>query len=415
MNNAKPSKTKYFIIALIFFVMVSFAGGLYLGLSSRYRLTPSLNLDEALASLANENQEVNFGLFKEVWEKVREKYVEQPINEQEMLYGALSGLVASLGDPYSSFLDPELSEIFMEEIVGSFEGIGAEIGIKNDQLVVIAPLNNSPAEKAGLKAKDRILEIDGLETSNLSLDYATSLIRGEKGTEITLLIQHEGEEEAREISIIREKINIQSVEGKIITSGENKIGYLKISNFNDDTLAGVKKLAASFNLSGLEGIIIDVRDNSGGYLETTVAVASEFIEEGIILTEEFSNQETKAYSASGRPSLNGYPLVVLINGGSASASEILAGALKDHGLATLVGEKSYGKGSVQEYESLPGGSSLKITTAKWLTPQGNSIDQNGIEPDIEVALTLDDFNNDRDPQLDKAVEVLTEKIKSLAE
>lgn len=410
MTDHSSSKTKYFILALVFFVIISFAGGLYLGLSSRYRLAPILSLDETVATLAGQNKEVNFTLFKEVWETIKEKYVDQPINEQEMLYGALTGLVASLGDPYSSFLDPALSEAFIGEIVGSFEGIGAEIGIKNGQLVVIAPLNNSPAEKAGLKAKDKIFAIDEVETGDLSLDYATSLIRGEKGTKVTLLIQHEGEEEAQEITITRETINIESVEWSLKTAGVHKIGYLKISNFNDDTLANVKKAANNFNLNGIKGLIVDLRDNSGGYLETTVAVASEFIEEGVILTEQFSNNETKPYLASGHPTLNGYPMVVLINGGSASASEILAGALKEHDLATLVGEKSYGKGSVQEYEQLFDGSSLKITTAKWLTPDGNSIDQNGIEPDIMVELTLDDFNNDRDPQLDKAFEVLSGQI-----
>ncbi len=409
-NNSYSKKTKYFIISLIIFIVISFGCGLYIGMSSKYRFTPILSLGETIDSLSNKNQEVNFNLFKEVWETIQEKYVEQPIDEQKMLYGALTGLVSSLDDPYSSFLDPELSEMFLNEITGSFEGIGAEIGIKNDQLVVIAPLDDSPAKNAGLIAKDKILEINGLNTTGISLDYATSLIRGEKGTQVILLIQHEGEEETGEITIVRNTIKVESVEWGIINIEDNKIGYLEISNFSDDTENNLTKASNYFNLTGIDGLIIDLRDNSGGYLDTAVGVTSEFIEEGVILIEQFSNNETKQYLARGNATLVGYPMMVLINGGSASAAEILAGALSEYGLATLVGEKSYGKGSVQEYEQLFDGSSLKITTAKWLTPEGNSIDHNGIEPDVHIELTLDDFDNDLDPQLDKAVELIIEEI-----
>jgi len=407
MNNNK--KIKYFAIVLV--ILVSFASGVYIGLTSpsHYKVK---TLGEALNLLANKNKEVDFSLFNRVWQEIEEKYVDKPLDEKKMLYGALSGLVASLNDPYSTFLDPELSRTFLEEIKGSFEGIGAEIGIKNGELVVIAPLENSPAKRAGLKAKDKILKIDNVDTANISLDYAVSLIRGKKGTAVILTVKSEGEEEEKEIKIIRDRINIKSVKGRIIESEGNKIGYLKILSFTEDTDSLLKKTANDFVLRGVQGVIIDLRNNSGGYLETAIEVASEFMEDKIVLKEKYSGQvEDKVYYTKGKAALKDLPLVVIINGGSASASEILAGALKDYGLATIIGEKSYGKGSVQEYEQLPDGSSLKLTTAKWFTPKGNSIDNQGIEPDIKVELTEDDFNNDRDPQLDKAIEVLLEEIK----
>lgn len=406
-------KTKYFVFLLIFFVFVSFAGGLFVGLTANYRLTPFLNLNEAVSSLSGQTPAVNFNLFKQVWEKIQEKYVDQPLDEQAMLYGALSGLVASLDDPYSAFLDPSLTLDFMAEIRGSFEGIGAEIGIKNDQLVIIAPLKDSPAERAGLKAKDVILEIDGVDTGSLSLTYATALIRGEKGSEVKLLIGREDLEQPREISIVRDTIVVQSVDWRLIDSGGQKIGYLEINNFNSDTENRVQEAANYFKLNNPEGLILDLRDNSGGYLDVCIKVASQFISEGLILSEQFSDGEVKNYYAEGKAVLSGYPMIVLINGGTASASEILAGALSEYGLATLVGEKTFGKGSVQEYEELSGGSSLKITTARWFTPEGNSIDHNGIEPDILIPLTKEDFDQDRDPQLEKGLALLSEKTEAV--
>jgi len=409
MNN-KNSKRKYLILIVVFFVLAAFAGGFLLGFSSKSSLEKNVSLKAALSLISDDNSSVNFMLFNKVWNTIEENYVNKPLDKSKMLYGAINGLVNSLEDPYSTFLDPELSKVFLNEIEGSFEGIGAEIGIKNKQLQVIAPLEGSPAKKAGLKAKDKIIKIDGQETTNMSLDYAVSLIRGEKGTEVTLTIAREELEELKEIKITRDKINIQSVDWSIITSENKKIGYLEISSFTDDTMNLLDQATNDFLLKDVKGIILDLRNNSGGYLETSIKVASLFKEEGVIVKEKFSDDDITEYQAKGEAKLKDYPMVVLINEGSASASEIVAGALKDYDLATIVGETSFGKGSVQEYEQFSDGSSLKLTTAKWLTPNDHDINEKGIKPDVEVELTQEDFDNDKDPQLDKAVELVTEKI-----
>lgn len=393
--------------------LVCFSGGLYLGLFHNYSSADKGSFLEFISEFSRQNKTVNYSLFENVWEEVKTKFVKQPVDEKKLFYGALTGLVASLGDPYTNFLDPELTKVFKSEISGSFEGIGAEIGIKNDKLMIIAPLPDSPAEKAGLKPMDQILQIDGLETSNMALDYATSLIRGKKGTEVKLLILSQGDKEAREVPLIRDEINVESVRHSIKNVGENsliKLGYIEILTFSDDTETVFKKTTNNLLSQGIKGIILDLRNNSGGYLDSAVAVASQFIDQGAIVIEEFFDQTKKTYEAKGGAPLADYPVVVMINGGTASAAEIVAGALKDYEKAVLVGEASFGKGSVQEYEELTDGSSLKITTAKWFTPKGISINDQGLSPDYSVTLSPDDFNNNKDPQFDKAVEVILQKI-----
>ncbi|MDZ7799132.1 MAG: S41 family peptidase [Patescibacteria group bacterium] len=409
MNN-KTGKRKYLITLVVFFILAAFIGGFLLGFSSNSSWQKNVSLKEALSLLSDNNSSVNYILFNKVWHAIEENYVNGSLDKQKMLYGAISGLVNSLEDPYSTFLNPELSKVFLNEIEGSFEGIGAEIGIKNNQLQVIAPLEGSPAKKAGLQAKDKIIKIDGQETTNMSLDYAVSLIRGEKDTAVTLTVAREGLEELKDIKITRDKINIKSVDWSIITSQDKKIGYLEISSFTDDTMNLLDQATNDFLLKDVQGIILDLRNNSGGYLETSIKVASLFIEEGVIVKEKFSEENITEYQAKGEAKLQGYPMTVIINEGSASASEIVAGALKDYNQATLVGETSFGKGSVQEYEQFSDGSSLKLTTAKWLTPKGHNINEKGITPDVEVELTQEDFDNDKDPQFDKALELIKEEI-----
>jgi len=411
----KKSKTPKILITgfILLVALVCFSGGLYLGLYFNYSSADKASFLEVISEFSQRDKTVNYSLFEKVWQEVKTKFVKQPVDEKKLFYGALTGLVASLGDPYSNFLDPELTQVFKSEISGSFEGIGAEIGIKNDKLMIIAPLPESPAEKAGLKAMDQILQIDGQDTSNMALDYATSLIRGKKGTEVKLLILSEGEKEAREVIIKRDEINVVSVRHSVKNAGENdavKLGYIELLTFGDDTETAFKKTANDLLGQGIKGIILDLRNNSGGYLDSAIAVASQFIEKGAVVREEFSDKTRKTYEAVGGAPLADYPVVVMINEGTASAAEIVAGALHDYGQASLVGEKSFGKGSVQEYQELSDGSSLKITTAKWFTPKGVSINEQGIEPDVKVALTADDFNNNKDPQLDQAIEVILQKI-----
>ncbi len=350
-------------------------------------------------------QDVNFNLFWELWDTLEENYVDQDeLNEKEMFYGALEGLASSLGDPYTVFLDPMLSQEFDEMMSGSFEGIGAEIGIRNDTLTVIAPLEGTPAQRAGLKSGDMILEINGESTAGIGINEAVNKIRGPKGEAVNFKIARKGVDELQEISITRDVIHVKSIETEMV----DDVLVVKILDFRDDT----KRL---FDLAVMEalsknprGIVLDLRNNPGGYLDTAVEVASEWVEEGVIVSEVFSTDEVLEYNARGRARLKSYKTVVLVNEGSASASEIVAGALQDYDLAKIVGEKTYGKGSVQVLKNFEDGSSVKITVAEWLTPNGNSINDNGITPDMEVEYTKEDFDAGIDPQMDKAMELLGE-------
>jgi len=367
-------------------------------------------------------QDVDFNLFWQVWDELKTDYVDKDkLNEKDMFYGALKGLVASAGDPYTVFMDPKLSREFEEDMAGTFEGIGAEIGIRNDVLTIIAPLEDTPAEKAGLAAGDKIYAINSETTAGMSVDEAVNKIRGSKGTEVTLTIFEEGAEATRDVVIIRDTIVVKSVKTETLTAAGEKdtsqdegekdsdIFVLKVSNFNNDTLNLFNKAVQEALTKNPKGIILDLRNNPGGYLDTAIEMSSEWVNEGIIVTEKFSEDKKNDYLPRGRARLKDYPTVVLINGGSASASEIMAGALRDHKKATLVGEQTFGKGSVQTLKDFSDGSSIKVTIAKWLTPNGDSINESGIKPDVEVKMEKEDYEEDRDPQMDKALEILKNK------
>ena len=354
------------------------------------------------------SDDVDFNIFWQVWQLIQSDYVDKPVAEPQLFYGAMHGLVASLGDPYSNFLEPQIAEDFAEELAGRFEGIGAEIGLKNDRLTIISPLPESPAEKSGLKGGDKVFAIDDFDTTGISLNDAVSRIRGERGTKVILNILRSGESDFRDITITRDTIKIVSVrqEMKTTASGKN-IAYIKITNFHADTSSRFRQAVNESLNSGAEGFIIDVRNNPGGFLDKAIELTSYWVPQGkIVVQEKFSENNVQSHIASGSPQLNEFNTVVLVNGGSASASEILAGALQDHGLATLIGEQTFGKGSVQDLKEFANGSALKLTIARWLTPNGRQIDGDGITPDIEIELTEDDYNADLDPQLDKALEIL---------
>jgi carboxyl-terminal processing protease len=410
----KPGRTKskkfvsiYFIILLI---LGSFVFGLFIGRSKTVQQN-FLTQQELISNKYSEKSEkIDFNLFWDTWDLVEKKFVHQPLDYQKMLYGAIAGMVASLGDPYTAFMNPEMTRKFKEEIEGSFEGIGAEIGIKNDRLTIIAPLASSPAERAGLRAHDWILKIDGKETSTMSLVEAVSLIRGQKGTEVTLTIKR-GDEEAKDYKIVREKIDVKSVKWeKISTSSGLPVAHIKLSYFGEKTADELKSAASEILSSDVKGIILDLRNNAGGYLESSIDVTSLFLEKDkLTVTQVASSGEKKEYKTRGGDTLSSFPLVILINNGSASAPEIVAGALRDNRSIPLIGEKTFGKGSVQELEYLRDGSSIRISIAKWLTPKGQDINGEGIAPDAEIKLTDEDYNQDRDHQLQKALEVLDER------
>lgn len=384
-------KKTLIFISLVVVILTSFSGGLYYG-ESQCKICPP--------------EEIDFSLLWQTLHELEEKFVNKSaLDIQKMIYGAISGMVKSLEDPYTVFLNPEDTKRFSDDIKGSFEGVGMEISIRKGQLQVIAPLEGTPAQKAGLRAGDKIIKVDDTLTIDLTIDEAVNLIRGEKGTEVILTIYRQDWENTREIKIIRGIIEIPSLKWEI---KDDNVAYLQLYQFSEKANFDFREAAIEILASPCKKIILDLRNNPGGYLEVAQNIAGWFLEkEKIVVIEDFGGkQEQQIYKANGTASLAEYPIVILINQGSASASEILAGALRDNRDILLVGEKSFGKGSVQELKMLKGDSSLKVTIAKWLTPKGESITDKGLEPDVEVEITEEDYTEERDPQLDKAIEII---------
>lgn len=352
------------------------------------------------------DSEVDMSLYWKVRDILKENYVSsENLDDDKMLYGSINGMLYSTGDPYTVFLSPEENKKFDEEIRGNFDGIGAELGIKNGLLTIIAPLEGTPASAAGLRPGDKIININGNSAAEMTIDDAVSQIRGVRGTEVTLTIFREGNDNTFDVNVKRDVIIVKSVNFEI---KENNIAYIKISRFGDDTSQEFYKALLSTKSMRPNGIILDLRNNPGGYLDSSISIASRMLPKGkTVLIEEDSDKNQKKDYSKGGDLASGIETVILINEGSASASEILAGALNDNrDNVTLVGMKTFGKGSVQELIDLSGGTAVKITVARWLTPNGVQINDNGIKPEIEVDLSNDDFENDRDPQLDKAIELL---------
>lgn len=352
-------------------------------------------------------EDIDFSLYGQVWSVLSRDFVnKEKLDAQKMFYGSLRGLVSSMDDPYSVFMDPEETEAFVDDMAGTFEGIGAEVALKNNFITIVAPLDGMPAQKAGLKAGDKILSVNGTSTDGLSTDATVRMIRGPKGTKVKLSIMRDGFTAAKTFEITRDVINVKSVKVEFRKDG---LAVLRISSFADDTLFLFEDAIKQIQEKKPKGLIFDLRNNPGGYLDTAVAVASEWISSGRIVTEKFSDGSLKNYLSNGNGRLENIPTVVLVNGGSASASEIVSGAMLDLKKGTIIGEKTFGKGSVQTIRELPDGSSVKVTVAKWLTPAGNSINDTGITPTVEVKLSVDDFNKNLDPQLKKAVDILLKK------
>jgi carboxyl-terminal processing protease len=355
----------------------------------------------------NRTNQANFDLFWQVWDKVTQNF-DGPIDYQKLIYGAIDGMVKATGDPYTTFFTPDQTQNFNNELEGNISGIGAEVGIKNGKITVVAPIDNSPAQKAGVKAQDIILKIDDADTQGMDLNTAVSKIRGQAGTKVKLVIQR-GEEQLN-FEITRENIEVKSVKWEVKS---DNIGYIEISKFDSNTSTLIKNATNDLSQKGVKGIILDLRNNPGGYLDAAVNVSSEFIKSGKVViekTDTTSKKQDYFASGQGRMTDTNVPMIVLVNGGSASASEIVSGALQDSKRATLLGEKTFGKGSVQSVEEMAKGSSLHLTIAHWYTPNGRSINKEGLAPDIEVKMTDDDINNSRDPQLDRALAELKARI-----
>ncbi len=349
----------------------------------------------------------DYSLLWDALDQLNAKYVDRPLDQQKLLYGAVSGLVGAAGDPYTTFFDPTEAKQFTEQLRGSFGGIGAEIGMKDNQLVIIAPLDETPAQRAGLQSGDMILGIDGASTQGLSVDEAVTKIRGTPGTKVKLTILHKGQDKPQDITITRDKIVIKSVKLETKEINGKKIAVIKLSEFGDDTKGLFDQAVSQIVTGNYNGIVLDLRNNPGGYLETAVNVISNWVDANQVAVKEIGyDKKEDNYQTAGVPRLKGMKTIVLVNGGSASASEIVSGALQDYKVATLVGEKTFGKGSVQELQELRDNTEIKITVAKWFTPKGRGIDKTGLEPDVKVELTSDDAKNEKDPQMDKALELL---------
>jgi carboxyl-terminal processing protease len=414
----KQNKSKKIIIGIILVVLLigSFQLGLYYGtrntILQKAISSESLYLGKVIGlhnttKPTNVSQDVNFDLFWETWDTLKNNYVDKDkLNDKKIFYGALRGMVAAVGDPYTVFMDPVISQQFNNDLAGTFEGIGAELGIKSDVLTIIAPLPGMPAEKAGLKSGDKIYAINGTSTTGMSIDEAVQQIRGPKGTTVKLSIFRTGFKELKDFVVTRDAITVKSVKTEMRS---DKIFVITISSFNNDTSDLFKTAVREAENENAKAIILDLRNNPGGFLESAIDMASEWIEDGVVVSEKYSDGKKDDHLAHGLARLKNIPTVVLVNQGSASASEIVAGALQDDQKATIVGKKSFGKGSVQTMQSLSDGSAIKVTVAKWLTPKGRSISEEGITPDVEVDLTDADYNNSKDPQMIKAVEILLGK------
>lgn len=365
------------------------------------------------------SKNIDFSMFWKVWDIIEKKYVDKKkVDPKKMYYGAIKGLVASVEDPYTFFLTPVENKQSKDGLEGKFEGIGAQLGMKENYVVVIAPLKNSPAEKAGVQAGDFILKVNKESVVGMPLTQVVSKVRGDKGTTVHLTLGRNAKEV--EVDVVRDTIRVESVETKIdehistCTSSCDKVAYLKLNQFGDSTVdeweQKIAEIKKAWDNGAIKGFVLDLRDNPGGYLESSVYLAGEFLEMNkLVVKQESTSYENKNYFVTRKGTLLDIPMTVLINGGSASASEILSGALRDYKRAKLVGEKSFGKGSVQEAMDLGEGMGLHVTVAKWILPQGDWINAKGIKPEFEVKNVVPEGNTmmrENDAQLDKAIELL---------
>lgn len=394
------------IYALVALIAVSFFIGMRVGYVRGYHAVAPVGADGQVLNIAQPpeylSKDVDFNLYWRVWNTLKEGYLKRPVSDTKLFYGSLEGMVQSLGDPYTVFLDPETTSQFTSDLAGKFDGIGAEIGFRNDVLSVIAPLPDTPAERAGLKAEDQILKIDDTETVGMGVEQAVLRIRGERGTQVKLSIFRAGFETPRDFVITRDEIVVDSVRTEMRDDG---IAVVHIFQFGENTASRFSQEVLNLLTKNPKGIIVDLRNNPGGFLDAAVAIAGEWVPKDQIVVVE-QNKERTEFRSEGAARLADIPTVVLVNGGSASASEIVSGALQDYKIAKLVGTKTFGKGSVQDFQMFEDGSAVKYTIAEWLTPLGRQISKIGIAPDEVVEFTEEDAKAGRDPQLDRAVELL---------
>ena len=371
------------IVAIVSFVAGARSDALFANVASVFGVRTS-------------NKTIDLSSVQKTYQELVANY-DGKLDTQKLIYGANRGLVEAAGDPHTAYMDPDETKEFDKSLSGQIGGgIGAEIGLRNNKPTIIKPLENSPAQKAGIKAGEVIVKVNDEASSDWSVEKVVSKIRGEVGTSVKLTLLSDGK--TREVSVVRQNIVSPAVESEI----DGEIGILKVNRFGDDTVSLSRKYASEFVEKGVKKVILDLRNNPGGTVGAAQGLLGIWLDNQIAMTERRGSEIVKTLRTTGTPILGNMKTVVLINGNSASASEITAGALREYGKATLVGQKSYGKGSVQIVLGLPGGSQMKVTEARWYTPKGKNIDKTGIEPDVKVDLSSDDVNNNVDPQMDKA-------------
>jgi len=362
--------------------------------------------DVILNDQPSEVETDDFSIYWEAWHYVEEQFYGDIPQSPVSTYGAIKGALATLGDPYTLFIEPEPAEREKAQLEGQFGGIGAYVQQDEEGRIVLDPMRDQPAEQAGLQTGDILIAVDGVPlTPEMTLDEVVDIIRGEVGTEVVLTIEREGEEEPLDLTVVRAIIETPSAHWRMLEEAPT-IGYIQLTAFTERSNKELGQAFDELSAQGAESYILDLRNNGGGLLDAAVDVASQFLREGVVLREDRKNLGERMYDVVGGGKALDQPLVVLVNGGTASASEIVAGALQDYGRATLVGEKTFGKGSVQLIYELSDDSRLHVTVAKWFTPNNNAIDGTGLQPDIEVLFSEDDHASGRDPQLERAIEVL---------
>lgn len=389
------------IVGTLVVVLIIFTAGVAVGRGNLNLFgTKSIPVNTSLSN------QLDYSSVNQVY-KILKTDFDGKLDKTKLIDGLKTGLVDAAGDPYTEYFNPKDAKSFNDQLTGSITGIGAELGNDNDNIVIVSPLAGYPAEKAGLKPHDIIAAINGQTTQGMSIDAAVSKIRGNPGTQVTLTLVRSGGKPF-DVTIIRQKITVPSVKYE----EEGNIGYLQITQFTQDTVSLAQKAAQEFKAKNVKGVVLDLRGDPGGYLDAAVGVSSLWLNNGqTVVQERRGSTVIGTEYANGNNILKGLPTVVLIDGGSASASEITAGALRDNGVATLVGTKSFGKGSVQQVENLPDGSELKVTIARWFTPKGKNIDKQGITPDTVVNISDQDTAAGQDPQKDKALAIVGSQIR----
>lgn len=406
------------ILPFIAFPLITLILGYQIGVYDQQKETIDLQerlellysgITQSGATIGNPEKEVDISMLWGVWRLLQSQYIEPgDLKTQEMVMGAVRGMTEAVGDPYTVFMSPKENTDFRDSLSGHLQGIGAELSDRDDRIVVASPLKGSPAERAGLLPGDMIIEVNGEDITGQTLQQVVTKIRGPKGTQVTLTILREDEDDVIELTITRDDITVPSTEYEVKQTATGSVGLLSINQFGTETISEVTEILQGIDPASLKGLVIDLRYNGGGYLEGAIDLVSMFLKEGKVVSVEGRGTEPQRHYVSGRPILPEIPIVVLINEGTASASEIVAGALQDHKRATVIGTKSFGKGTVQEVIDLPGGGSLRVTVAKWLTPSGRDLGKEGVMPDYIVDRTREDVEAEKDPQLDSALGWLLE-------